>query len=68
MNALFQAIDSANTSLTRVGLPRSDQVVELLQAAENKLAEMQGYHAAAAQSIEVFRDQINMTLDSYPYP
>jgi len=53
MSDLIKAIDAANVPLKAAGLPSYDQVVELLQAAENKLEGMQRYHgASAAQSIE----------------
>ena len=69
MSNLIKAIEAANISLKAVGLPSYDQVVELLQAAENKLEGMQRYHgASAAQSIDAFRAKINGLLEPYPYP
>jgi hypothetical protein len=69
MSKLIEAIESVNIQLTQAGLPRYDQVVELLQAAEKKLETMQHYHGGtAAQSIEAFRAKINMNLQNFPYP
>jgi hypothetical protein len=69
MSDLIKAIQAANIPLKAAGLPSYDQVVELLQAAENKLEGMQRYHGAgAAQSIEAFRAKINALLEPYPYP
>lgn len=69
MSKLIEAIESVNIQLTQAGLPRYDQVVELLQAAEKKLEAMQHYHGGtAAQSIEAFRAKINTTLQNFPYP
>lgn len=69
MSDLIKAIEQANIPLRAAGLPRYDEVMELLQATENKLAAMQLYHAGgAAQSIEALRGKINRLLDRYPYP
>lgn len=69
MSRLITAIQEANATLTKVGLPRYDEVVELLQAAENKLAAMQRYHSGpAAQGIEGMRAKINDKLAGFPYP
>lgn len=69
MSKLIEAIVEANTSLTNVGLPRYDELVELLRAAENKLAAIQRYHSgAAAQGIDGIRSKINHTLANFPYP
>lgn len=68
MSRLIAAIQEANVSLTKVGLPRYDEVVELLQAAENKLAAMQSYHSGPAQGIEGMRVKINDKLSGFPYP
>lgn len=69
MSKLINAIVDANTALTSVGLPRYDELVELLRAAENKLAAMQRYHSEpAAQGIDDMRSKINDTLAGFPYP
>lgn len=69
MSRLIAAIREANAPLTKAGLPRYDEVVELLQAAENKLAAIQSYHSgAAAQAIDGLRAKINDKLAPFPYP
>lgn len=69
LSAKIAAIATANATLTSGGLPRYDDLVELLRAAENKFAGMQSYHSgSSAQSIEAFRTKINDALSGYPYP
>jgi hypothetical protein len=69
MSKLIDAIIEANATLTDAGLPRYDELVELLRAAENKLEAMQRYHSGStAQSIFAFRSKINVALANFPYP
>lgn len=69
MSKMIGAIVEANATLTDAGLPRYDELVELLRAAENKFEAMQRYHSgSAAQSIFAFRSKINLALAHFPYP
>ncbi|MFZ6774591.1 hypothetical protein ACO0LB_17950 [Undibacterium sp. SXout7W] len=68
MSKLIDAIERANVKLLEVGLPRYDKVVELLQAAENRLEAMKSSHKDTASNIAVLREKLDKTLKNFPYP
>lgn len=68
MSKLIDAIETANIPLMQAGLPRYDQVVELLQLIENKLEVLQSQHSDATDIIGSLRANIKLTLKNFPYP